>query len=877
MKKLLLLLLLPRLAFADQPVRLECVVLPTYTSTPAPTDTITPSATPILTSSPTASPTATITETPEPEPTSTAVATPTETPNPNGGFLPTCEDLSPPDGHFHTDDQSKADEHKAMLNLVPFSSMKHWSVKDGNWSDAHTWNNNLIPTSGSNVLICPKTTVTYDAAPNKGTPINRLRVDGTLQFSTSSSTGLDVDTIVETPLGHFIVGSADKPIPQGISTLIRFTSDGPIQTSTAGDDPLLMRRGYIGHGDTQIHGAKLTTFVPVMGSHRTGETVIHLAEMPSNWHVGDTVVLTGTTYLKVLHVAPNVDNYDYDTFDKAEISAIDDDAKTVTLSAPLKSDHVVPEGVYTYLANLTRNIVFSSASSERLERGHFMIMHTNSAEVMYASFEKLGRFSKQGYQDPAISVHCKNGPDSSPITTAGTGTNVFGRYSLHVHRAGTATGSKAIQIIGNSVTDNPGWGYVNHEAHVDFKENVAFNISGAGFADELGTETGSFIHNAAINIYGNGATNRIWVRGIDGTDERWYFQEGAGETVECMNEARGGIGFFVKSSLTAANDNVASNTALTGYMWKGKSYDGRTIPRADMLLPELLNGDDSAARQEVDFIVGEFDRDYSAASFACFYVNMFSESIRPGRSVMRDSTGIGCYQEGANISYTANLTAIDMKIYLDEYTAGLDPYWRPKPRGITQGNSNFGDMAYVRPQFHGLDAGFLLNVPVKTAIVDAVYESTPQEIDNPSNTQVTIVNNNALDTALLSTSPTMTLGWGGIYSMGGTITDGLGEHVISTDWATYFWRPYEETRRNIASCIDPQTNLGYFQIAWVISNTLTGENKIMHGRIYDVNSTARFPTLNEKCYDSIKPDFSFDCNGNVTPTEKVVCKLMEPK
>lgn len=80
----------------------------------------------------------------------------------------------------------------------------------------------------------------------------------------------------------------------------------------------------------------------------------------------------------------------------------------------------------------------------------------------------------------------------------GPGNNIRGRYSIHFHRGGSDPNNVAAHVEGCSVTDDPGWAYVNHSSKVDFIHNVSYDVVGGAFQTEAGDETGSFIGNIAI-------------------------------------------------------------------------------------------------------------------------------------------------------------------------------------------------------------------------------------------------------------------------------------------------------------------------------------------------------------------------------------------
>ena len=132
-----------------------------------------------------------------------------------------------------------------------------------------------------------------------------------------------------------------------------------------------------------------------------------------------------------------------------------------------------------------------------------MFMHNPNVDVENAGFYDFGRTDKSIPIDDTPTDGEK--PQTNMNGTPATGTNPRGRYALHFHRTGDSdvNGVQA-KAIDDVVWGSPGWGYVNHESNVLMQDNVAFDVRGASFVTELGTELGSFIDNIAIKGVGDG-------------------------------------------------------------------------------------------------------------------------------------------------------------------------------------------------------------------------------------------------------------------------------------------------------------------------------------------------------------------------------------
>ena len=398
----------------------------------------------------------------------------------------------------HPTDQTKVLEHEALLALVPDGAATNTAIRNGNWSDPSTWAFGQAPQAGAMVNIPAGYTVTYNV--NGASQLKWLRVNGALTLSTTQSTKLALDTLVVSPQGTLTIGTASNPIPANITVEVDFTANGPIDTTW---DPTRLSRGLISHGVVSIHGAVKTAFAPLAGNAAAGDTYLAFASaVPSNWQVGDKIVLTGT------YADPNGFNSDNSHFHDEVLTVagikgnilifINDDLGG---SNHLRYNHTAPAGygLSIYVANMTRNVVFrtlNAASVPTQQRAHVMFMHNPNVDVEGAGFYDLGRTDKSiPIDDVGTNM---NG-------TTGGGTNVRGRYAVHFHRTG-ASDVNGIQAkaIDDVVWGSPGWGYVNHESNVLIQDDVAFDVHGASFVTELGTELGSFIHNIAIKGVGDG-------------------------------------------------------------------------------------------------------------------------------------------------------------------------------------------------------------------------------------------------------------------------------------------------------------------------------------------------------------------------------------
>ena len=370
-------------------------------------------------------------------------------------------------------------DHAPGRDLVDPARATHTAITDGSWSNPATWTNNAVPGEGSRVTIPAGTVVTIDSV--LAPAIKTVGVDGTLRFASDRDTQLRVDTLVSAPTGTLEIGTAERPVEPAVTATVQFADDGPIDRTW---DPTLLSRGAILAGTTMVHGAETTHRSTVDSFPRTGDTTISLSAAPTGWRVDDEIVITGTD-------GPTSD----------EVRRIRDlDGPTIELDRPLDTDHVPPASdLDLYVANLTRNVRFTSENAELDRRGHLMIAHTLNAHISGAQFIEMGRTDKSRELDDVEFIGIEPGAvDWSGEYEALGGTNIRGRYSVHVHRGGADPASTPAVIADSVVTGDPGWAYTNHSSHVDFLRNVAYDNAGAGFFTEAGDEVGRWIDNIAI-------------------------------------------------------------------------------------------------------------------------------------------------------------------------------------------------------------------------------------------------------------------------------------------------------------------------------------------------------------------------------------------
>ena len=364
------------------------------------------------------------------------------------------------------------------MDLADPAVATHVAVASGDWLSPDTWRDGAIPGTGSRVLVPDGFSVEVSAELEPS--LEWVRVNGELRFAADRNTTLKLGTLVSAPGSRLQIGDSLNPIDPNVKARIVFADLGPLSVRT---DPMLLGRGAILHGVTRIHGAAKTSKLAAVRDPRRGDREIVLSAAPEGWQPGDRLVVAGTR--------PDAQGDEVVTIQAMA-------GNRVLLNRPLNEDHVTPrDHLKVHVANLSRNVEFSSESKALDRRGHVMFMHTRDVDVANAAFNDLGRTDKlKPLDNPYF--------DEEGFYVEGTGRNAGGRYSVHFHRNGvTQDGSPAL-VKGSVVAGNPGWGFVNHSSHVDFIDNVAFDVVGAAFSTEAGDEIGSFQDNIAIRMHGTG-------------------------------------------------------------------------------------------------------------------------------------------------------------------------------------------------------------------------------------------------------------------------------------------------------------------------------------------------------------------------------------
>lgn len=464
------------------------------------------------------------------------------------------------------------------MELVRVSDATHTAAQSGPWSDASTWQSGTVPNASARVHIPQNITVTLGRVIT--TPMETIRIDGTLSFSATANTELRVDTMVSTSSGHLEIGTSEQPIADTVTAAVIFADDGAINKSC---DTQQIGRGAVLMGRTTMFGAAKTHRAALATFPRTGDTTITLKQAPSNWQVGDELIITGT-----IAGDPRSD----------EIRTIQSiNGATVTLNSALERDHVAPVAdLNVYVANATRNIQFQSENTAVLNRGHIMFMHTLDVDVQNVRFSNLGRTDKRRELDDLFFDfdidqvgNAASAPTVFRVEDLG-GSNIRGRYPIHFHRGGTTPGGTPGIVQGSVVFEGPGWGFVSHSANVNFINNVSYGLQGAGFYTEAGDEIGLMQGNIAIRS----------------VNDNFRLDDGGAidPDLGAANQEFGndGDGYWLSGTRVSMIDNVAAGTTAHGFIYWTDGLVEADIPtpaRMSVKVSEIENGNLMPGRERI--------------------------------------------------------------------------------------------------------------------------------------------------------------------------------------------------------------------------------------------------------------------------------------
>ena len=331
------------------------------------------------------------------------------------------------------------------------------STKSGLWSDPATWDLNRVPVQGDDITITAGTTVIYNAY-SSNVIINKIVIEGTLRFSRTTNTRLDINNIIinEGSNGYLDMGTASDFIPANIHAEIYINVSEDHRFRGGMDDPVTPEEEnmmifesdhgiWIHGGRWDVHGAPIkntwTKLVQDSGLGTTNLNKIIVAEDVSDWPIGGTVLVTSTDTadsvgpVKVNTVIVGAKSQDELRKIKSitnvgglyqiELDAYED-VMTPNTGVNLKYLHLGRPNEMTgafktprqgEIGLLSRNILIAgNTPRERGDQGHTRYQHMATGSLAYAEFRDLA---------PTGDI-----PAAAPAGTP----FVIGRYPIHFHK-----------------------------------------------------------------------------------------------------------------------------------------------------------------------------------------------------------------------------------------------------------------------------------------------------------------------------------------------------------------------------------------------------------------------------------------------------------
>jgi hypothetical protein len=567
-------------------------------------------------------------------------------------------------------------ENFAALSLAQPS---HVAKQSGSWFDPNTWQGGVVPGDNAKVVVAAGTVVTYDNKSNAR--LSALEIKGQLKFATQTDTKMVVDTAFVAAGGRLEIGTQGNPVLANAEVLI--ANNGPLNLSA---DPQQLGRGLVSVGQVEIHGLAKVSHLKVAVDPRVGDRTLTLQGSPTNWQVGDRLVLTGTRFIS----QTNGQAWDSLTQDEeVTIQAIE--GNRITLNQALRYDHSTPRGdLKAYVANQSRNVVIATENGEGLplaQRGHTMFSGNDKIDIRYAEFKDLGRTDKTRPVDTFQATgdkYPRRVLDAQGNPLPGNRTNMAGRYAAHIHHAGS--GNPAV-MVGNVVDDSPGLGFVVHDSRAILEENVAYDVSGGAFVTETGNEVGAFRNNIAIKT-GPGSDNYNEKQGVGVHDF-----------------ARSGVGFWFQGRLFENEGNVAAGSREAGMFYMHRGVDLIPVNINDLPVPSLAKNSLSANTVSVEqpAIQGFKNNEVFASGAGLKVIKDFPQQNHDLRTVMDGFKGWEV-EKGTEFQYTSHYTMKNFDLI------GSQSFRPWENQGLLL-QRNTQDMVFTNMRAAGFSKGISVQLP----------------------------------------------------------------------------------------------------------------------------------------------------------------------
>ena len=186
----------------------------------------------------------------------------------------------------------------------------------------------------------------------------------------------------------------------------------------------------------------------------------------------------------------------------------------------------------------------------------------------------VSRHFSEAWQANLAQEFAKQGFDLDGMAAPEDMINPRGRYSLHLHEAGTDGTTAGAQLTGNVVWGSPGWGYTQHDSVAHLTDNVSFDVLGTGFTTETGNERGVWSGNVAMQT---------------GFPRVWASQNREDDFARALHDfGFSGTGFWLTGHAVDLIGNTSVDAATAGF-WI-ETNGARQIPLALSALEDAPEG-----------------------------------------------------------------------------------------------------------------------------------------------------------------------------------------------------------------------------------------------------------------------------------------------
>lgn len=544
------------------------------------------------------------------------------------------------------------------------------TTQSGNWFSVGIWDCGRVPTTNDVALVDHDHAVVYNGANNDS--LTALGIKGTLQFSNTVSTRINVATILVYREGRLNIGTTTNPVPANIVAKIVF-SNRPLDTEF---DPKQYGNGLIVLGEINVHGAETgETWRRLTAEALAGQNTITLESVPLGWQVGDILVFPDSRQRVIKHKwTINPMELTILNIEERAISAIS--GNKITLAQPLSFNHkgVRDSGgvliALPHVANTTRNVIFRSENAGGV-RAHGMMTERARVDIRFSSWINMGRTTADPLDNTEVDAY-------GNVTHIGT--NQIGRYPVHLHHHmgpvnAANEGYQAI-VSGNAFIDCEKWCVSYHDAHWSlFSNNVLYGATGSSFMTEDGNETANEILDNIAILSGTPFNNYYDPRygGTAGLDpyrkERW---DDFGWEGSC---------YWLTGNSNILRGNVAATCAYAGIMdnARGASGFGYHYPKVPLHRGADIRNESEWYQYNLEFapeIIDYSDNEVYASTVGIW--NGFSGNVGETKDTLIWHTSQqGIYSQRNNYAKYTNVRlyndqALSNQNYLPAYTIGVD-------------------------------------------------------------------------------------------------------------------------------------------------------------------------------------------------------------